>query len=87
MLGFAGMTAWHRLFGYRPSPLAGIQADPQGQIAPVERFEARKVPEGRMRGSVHIRETRENPSSVSAFGRSTFSLKGRRRPGACRSLR
>ena len=33
-----------------PSPLAGIRADPQGQIAPVERFEARTVPEGRMRG-------------------------------------
>jgi len=33
----------------------------------------------RMRGRRHIRDGRDNPSSVSAVGRSTFSLKGRRR--------
>jgi len=37
-----------------------------------------KVPDGRMRGSLHIRDHGENPSSVSRYARSTFSLKGRR---------
>jgi hypothetical protein len=32
-----------------------------------------------MRGWLHIGDIRDNPSSVSAFGRSTFSLKGRRK--------
>src|SRR5665213_1586874 len=37
-----------------------------------------KVPEGRMRGWLHILDVRENPSSVSRDARSTFSRKGRR---------
>ena len=40
-----------------------------------------KVPEGRMRGWSRIRDVRDNPPSVSAFGRSTFSRKGRREEG------